>query len=391
MTLVRRLAAAVLALLLGIQVVRNAAVTALVSTDPAAAARAWPSHPEARLALAMTDIATAARAGSPVDAAVFQRVDAAASRAPLAVEPFLVRGVQAQVAGDKVLAQRAFEAAEHRDPRSLPARYFLAEQYLRGGQVARGLAEFAALARLAPNGIGGASPYVAAYARDPSRWPQLRALFRANPDLQEASLEALATDAANAPAILALADPAHRNAHSPWLQPLLAALVAKGQFAEAKRIWTSVAAAALRPGQLLFDASFADANSPPPFNWSLTSSTVGLAERQPGGRLHVIYYGQDDGVLASQLLVLRPGRYRLAMSVSGGDAGGRPMRWTLTCANAPAPFASVGLDAVARGAWTFDVAAGCGAQRLDLVGTSADIPQQVDLTLSGLSLEAVRG
>ena len=260
MTLVRRLAAAVLALLLGIQVVRNAAVTALVSTDPAAAARAWPSHPEARLALAMTDIATAARAGSPVDAAVFQRVDAAASRAPLAVEPFLVRGVQAQVAGDKVLAQRAFEAAEHRDPRSLPARYFLAEQYLRGGQVARGLAEFAALARLAPNGIGGASPYVAAYARDPSRWPQLRALFRANPDLQEASLEALATDAANAPAILALADPAHRNAHSPWLQPLLAALVAKGQFVEAKRIWTSVAAAALRPGQLLFDASFAGAN-----------------------------------------------------------------------------------------------------------------------------------
>lgn len=388
--MVRRIAAAVLALLLGVQVVRNAAVTALVATDPVAATRAWAGHPEAQLGLAMTDIAADARAGKPVDASVFQAVGLAASKAPLAVEPFLVRGVQAQLAGDKSLAQQAFEAAEHRDPRSLPARYFLADQYLRGGQVARGLAEFAALARLAPNGIGGASPYVAAYARDPSRWPQMRALFRANPDLQEASLEALATDAANAPAILALADSAHRNAHSPWLQPLLAALVAKGQFAEAKRIWASVAGVGSRSGQLLFDAGFSDATSPPPFNWALTSSAVGLAERQPGGRLHVIYYGQDDGVLASQLLVLPPGRYRLAMTVSGGAAGGGPMRWTLTCANAPAPFTSAGLDALARGAWTFDVPAGCGAQRLDLVGTSADIPQQVDLTLSGLSLEAAR-
>jgi hypothetical protein len=385
----RRLAAAVLALLLGIQAVRNAAVNAFVSTDPGAASSAWPSHPEAQLGVAMINIAAAAGQGHPVDAGVFQTIDAAGSRAPLAVEPFLVRGVQAQLSGDKELAQQAFEAAEHRDPRSLPARYFLAEQYLRAGQVARGLTEFAALARLAPNGIGGASPYVAAYARDPSRWPQMRALFRANPDLQEASLEALASDAANAPAILALADSAHRNAHSPWLQPLLVALVAKGRFAEAKRIWATVARVEPQSGQYLFDAAFTDAISPPPFNWTLTSSAIGLAERQPGGRLHVIYYGQDDGVLASQLLILPPGRYRLAMTVSGGGAGGRPMRWALTCANAQAPFTAAGLDALARGPWTFDVPAGCGAQRLDLVGASADIPQQVEVTLSGLSLEPV--
>ena len=388
--MVRRLVAVVLALLLAVQVVRNAAVNALVATDPPAAARAWPGHPEAQLALAMTEIGAAARSGRQVGAGVFEAVDDAASKAPLAVEPFLVRGVQTQLAGDAALAGRAFEAAEHRDPRSLPARYFLADQYLRSGDVKSGLGEFAALARLAPNGIGGASPYVASYARNPSRWPQLRGLLHANPDLQEASLEALATDGANAPAILALADPAHRNARSPWLPPLLVALVGKGEYPEARRVWADVAGIDIAPGDLLFDAGFANADPPAPFNWALTSSTIGLAERQPGGRLHVIYYGQEDGPLASQLLVLAAGRYRLAMAVSGGASARGSMRWTLTCVNAQTPFSSIELDAIARAPWTFEVPAGCGAQKLELTGTSADIPQQAEVTLSGLSLTAVR-
>jgi len=96
--MVRRLVAVVLALLLAVQVVRNAAVNALVATDPPAAARAWPGHPEAQLALAMTEIGAAARSGRQVGAGVFEAVDDAASKAPLAVEPFLVRGVQTQLA-----------------------------------------------------------------------------------------------------------------------------------------------------------------------------------------------------------------------------------------------------------------------------------------------------
>ena len=77
--MVRRLVAVVLALLLAVQVVRNAAVNALVATDPPAAARAWPGHPEAQLALAMTEIGAAARSGRHVGAGVFEAVDDAAS------------------------------------------------------------------------------------------------------------------------------------------------------------------------------------------------------------------------------------------------------------------------------------------------------------------------
>ena len=133
-----------------------------------------------------------------------------------------------------------------------------------------------------PNGIGSVTPYVASYARNPARWPQLEALFRSDPDLAETTLTALAHDAANAPAILTLADPAHRNAKSPWLPVLLQTLVSAGEYQRARAIWADVAGVGQRGHQLLFDASFSDAVTPPPFNWTLTSSTVGFAERQGG-------------------------------------------------------------------------------------------------------------
>lgn len=386
MSLFSRLAVVAIAFLIAVQVVRNAAVGALSETRPFEAAAVWPGHPQAELGAAMTSIGVAARLGQPVGKAVFDQVGDAAKKAPLAAEPYLIRGVQARLAGNAELARRAFESAEWRDPRSLPARYFLADHYLRLGDVRRGLSEFAALARMAPNGIGSVTPYVASYARNPARWPQLKALFRSDPNLGETALAALAQDPANSDAVLALADPAHRSATSPWLPALLQSLVSAGQYQRARTIWADVAAVGPRANQLLFDAGFADAVTPAPFNWTLTSSTVGLAERQGGGRLHVIYYGQEEGTLASQLLVLPPGRYALAMRVMGGGDRAASLRWTLTCANAQAPFATISLDALSKGPLVFDVPAGCGAQRLEVAGSSSDIPQQADVTIDQLSL-----
>ena len=142
---VRTVVAAVAALLVAIQIVRNAAVHALVDTRPAAAASAWSGHPASEISLAMTDIARASRARRPVPQSAFAEIADAAAKEPLAPEPFLVRGVQAQLAGDGATAQRAFEAAQWRAPRSLPAAYFLADRYFRSGDVPRGLREAAAL------------------------------------------------------------------------------------------------------------------------------------------------------------------------------------------------------------------------------------------------------
>src|SRR5437763_7674245 len=119
----RRLLVLIAALVVAVQVVRNAAVAVFAEKSPAEAFRVWPSHPAAELALGMTEIGTAAHEQKPVGAPTFEMIDDAAVKEPLAPEPFLVRGVQTELEGKIGLASQAFAAAERRDPRSLPAHY----------------------------------------------------------------------------------------------------------------------------------------------------------------------------------------------------------------------------------------------------------------------------
>jgi hypothetical protein len=142
-------------------------------------------------------------------------------------------------------------------------------------------------------------------------------------------------------------------------------------------------------GELVYDAGFTDKMAPPPFNWALTSSTVGVAERQSGRRLHVVFYGQEDGILATELLLLRPGRYRLSMQLLGDPARARALAWSVWCDKTDAPIASVTVDAAAANGWSFQVPASCPAQWLKLSGSSSDVSQQSDVSMTAFKLERV--
>jgi hypothetical protein len=384
--LARRLIVVAIALLLAVQVVRNAAVHAFAGLRPAMAARFWAGHPAVEISLGLAEIGRAAGQRRAISQPIFAMIDDAATKAPLAPEPFLVRGVQARAAGDDGLARRAFAAAQRRDPRSIPAAYFLAEYYLRKGRPLEGLEQTALLARLSPGGNRAVAPFIAAYARDPSNWPQIRALFRSQSSIEDGVLTQLALDARNTDAILALADGQHKKPHAPWLSPLMSSLVVAGDYARARAIWNEIGRARLQPGQLLYDPEFASSGPPPPFNWKLGSGVVGLAERQPGKRLHVLFYGNQDGVLASQLLLLDSGAYRLQMQAAAPSVHPEALRWSLHCDKASAPFASIGFDEAARRGWTFDVPVDCPAQWLELWGRSGDIAQQSEVTITALSL-----
>jgi hypothetical protein len=386
----RGVIAGLVAVMLAVVVVRNAAVDALYEARPDAAARVWPRHPAIEASRTMIGIARAAAARRAVDPNVFLDMVDAARKAPLMPEPFLVRGVQAQVAGKPDVAEQAFRAAEQRDPRSLPAHYFLAEQYFRSGNASRGLAEVAMLVNLAPNGVGSAAPFVASYARDRTHWPSLRSIFRRNPAVEDATLIALAADPANTEIVRALASPDRTTAASPWLPVLLGSLTTAGQYGRAKAVWSWAARVGSDASALLFDADFSRPKLPPPFNWALTSSTVGLAERQPGSRLHVMFYGQEDGVLARQLLVLPAGAYRMSLRLVGDPAQVRAISWSLKCANAQEAAAAVRLDVAAARGWAFNVPANCPAQWLELSGRSSDLSQESDFAITGLRLEPAR-
>jgi hypothetical protein len=381
----RRLAVFVIALLLAVQVVRNAAVAALATLHPVSAARLWSGHPSVEISTGLADIGHAARERRPINPRTFAIINDAAIKAPLAPEPFLVRGVQADMAGDAEAAKRAYLAAQWRDPRSMPAAYFLANYYFRAGRPLDGLQQTAVLARLSPRGIDAVAPFVAAYAQDRSNWPKMRALFAAQPSMESGVLVALAQNARNADAILAIADADHRSPDSDWLRVLLANLVAGGDYARAKSLWSSVGGGR-DGGELVFDPGFSNAGPPPPFNWTLSSSTLGLAEREAGNRLHVIFYGNDDGVLASELLTLRAGTYHQEMQLAGAPVHPEALRWSLRCDKSTEPFASIAIDQATKHVWNFEVPANCPAQWLELSGRSGDVAQQSEVTITGFRM-----
>ena len=381
----RRILTLIGALLLAVVISRNAAVGLLAEQAPDEAARIWPGHPDVEISSAMTRIALAAREGRVVPPSSFSLLQRAAVQDPLAPEPFLVRGVQQSLRGDAAGARLAFEAAQWRDPRSLPAAYFLADQYVREGKIEPGLQQIAALARLSPNGGKTVGPYIASFAANPANWPALRKTFHENPGLAEPAFDTLSGKIETIPALLAIVDKDAFTPTASWFPRFLDTLISAGQYAKARSAWARVSKAS--NVELLHDVAFKDSKSLPPFNWALTSNAVGLAERQAGGRLHILYYGQDDGVLAMQLLTLPPGFYRLNYKSVGSAADPENgLTWSVWCDKGAAALASVTLRQGADRGLSFAVPPGCPAQWLRLSGASGDIAHQTDVTISNLSL-----
>jgi hypothetical protein len=117
---------------------------------------------------------------------------------------------------------------------------------------------------------------------------------------------------------------------------------------------------------------------------------VGLAERQPEKRLHVIFYGNQDGVLASELLLLPAGAYRLQMQLVGAPVHPELLRWSVRCDKSDEPIKSVSIVEAENRGWSFEVPANCPAQWLELSGSSGDIAQGSEATIAALSLIRAR-
>ena len=163
-------------------------------------------------------------------------------------------------------------------------------------------------------------------------------------------------------------------------------MVAAGQYAQARAIWASVSNVRVGPGTLLFNSGFSNVRRAAAVQLGASSSTVGLAERRPGGGLHVMFYGQEDGTLARQLLVLPAGSVPACRWASSpGRATPSCAYWTVRCAAGNAELGRDRLDQAARG-WTFQVPASCPAQWLELVGSAPDVPRQSDVTIANLGL-----
>lgn len=357
-----------------------------------AAAPLFASHPDSLVDFGMTQIGQAAAKGGSVPPPAREAMTRVARSSPLSPEPFLVEGTIAEMAGDQSRAERLFLAARGRDPRSQGARYFLANRYLQTNRVLPGLVEISALARLSEQASKPLVPALAAYARTPGAVAQLRRFFELSPAVGESTLALLAEDARNAPLVLALApDPRPGAPLAAWQGRLIQSLIANGDYAGAEKMWRRAAGVSDRG--LVYNPQFRASSAPPPFNWQFTSGKAGVAEPIASGGLDVIYYGREEVTLASQLLRLAPGRYRLAQRVDGTSQWSG-LAWNVLCVGSDRPLLRLPLGAEGRalvaGAFAVPTAA-CPAQMLELRGRPDERTQTAQLKLTDLALVPLAG
>jgi hypothetical protein len=375
-------------------VVRTSVSYALVDLNPYVVSRVAPDDPRVALNIALVEFAS--QNGALSDR-TRDRAYAALAKAPLADIPMLIAGVSALAAGDTGKGERMLAEARHRDPRFLLARLLLLDRYLKTGRVAEAGEEIAVLARLAPETGSLLVPELARMAADPRTGTILMGVLDMDPRLQQEVLSKLA-GSAPPDLVLRLAGKAPPPAGTTpeWQGVLLGRLVGSQDYGRAYALWRDFARLpADSGGKSVYDGAFRNLPGAAPFNWQLTGSAAGVAERNHDGGLQVQYFGRAGAELATQLLLLRPGSYRLRVQAEGDASGdGARLSWTLDCAQSKAKLAELPLVKIKSALRTIEArftvpAGGCSAQWLRLSGRPAEFPTEQDATIHDVRVERI--
>jgi hypothetical protein len=389
------LAAAAVAAYLGFWIVRLSAVEAFVRENPFAAAAIAPGNPKSKMAVAMTEFALRNGAVSPASRS--SATDALAQSA-LSEEPFLLEAVAALAAGNSKKGEQLLAEAQRRNPRSRTARLLLLDRYLRANRGREASVEMSVLTRLIPQAGGVLMPELARLAKDPATAQPLIQMMRRDPAMRTSMLEYLASTATDPEMILRIAavDPQKPPPEGwQWQRSLIAKLIERGELARAQTLWRQFAGVSGAAEGGVYDPGFKGLPGAAPFNWDLAGGSEGTAERTGSG-LSVGYYGRSNFTLARQLLMLRPGRYRLQMRAEGDAKGdGSRLTWTVSCVPGDKAIAQIALtDIVTKPrklTADFAVPAGCAGQWLTLAGTRGDIPSEQDVTIHDVAITAGGG
>ena len=363
-------AIALAALGLAIAVVRFGAASSLEHGDPVRASAFAPGNARAAVASARARINAGTDAASP---AVRARVAAALRRdvtVPGAIE---LRAAQLHSAGDTARAARLFALSSAISRRSLPTRLWLIQRSVDRGDVAGALANFDLALRTSTAAPPILFPVLAGAASDPGLVEPIARLLDRPSEWRGTFLSYASgeVDAAVplAAVVLRMRDRAAVTAGEAD-RVLIGHLVKQGEFATAKRIEERFGRGVPR-GVLLIDPDFSRPEALYPFGWGLLDSAeTGAARSRVGGRSALAFraVAGAGGQVATQLLVLEPGAYRLATANAAAPADPSVLPfWTVTCAgNGGGRLALLRQPAALRdpAVADFNVPGGCGAQWL---------------------------
>jgi len=126
----------------------------------------------------------------------------------------------------------------------------------------------------------------------------------------------------------------------------------------------------------------------PPFDWTFSSDSAGMAEPH-GGHLQVLYYGRDDSTLASQLLMLAPNKYLFATNATGSAPNGA-LSWVVRCKGHSDPLVEIPVQVGKATEANFEVPKkDCPAQLVQLIGTAQDVAAGSNLLIHSVDIQEV--
>lgn len=380
-------------LLFGWLVVKIALVSTFSQRAPIAA-RFAADHPDVAFRLATWEYASG---GGRVSDATYRRAMRAFGREPLAAVPFFLTGGRQFEGKNPAEAVPLLEEARRRNPRDRSTRLLLVDRYLRLGRIQEASNEIAVLARLISSARELLTAQLASLTIDPKT---RRAVYRAlasDPLVNEVLVQ-LAQQDADPDIVLGLAQarkirPA-KGADTPWQQLLVESQVRRDNIGRARTLWTKFNPSALsQSGSFIHNPEFGAERGTPPFNWAFGENDTGTAEPAPDGGLLIEYFGRNSGPLASELLTLSPGTYRIGFQADG-DANGRGSRLALriscrTAASLLLELPIVGVQSTPRnyqGAFAVPPT-GCASQWLRFEGISGEFPTTQSAHVRELKLQ----
>lgn len=303
-------------------------------------ALAWRAeHPEA-LFLQAERLANEGSSGQPQAIQLARR---ALQANPLDGRVYRVLGHLAQLHGDQHQALSLYRIAARRAPRDLPSHAWLVNYYLRTGALLSALPHLDAMQRVQPELIPVLFPQLVAFATHAQTQPALGKLLNTSPPWRGPVLIRLLQEAPNVIAIAPLIEFLRKSPGglskgelSAWLERL----TRDRHWRQAYRIWVSQ----LTPEQQkmrgnVFDGGFELTPSHDGFDWRIDNvpgARIDLLPTTDAGGQQALRVSFEDRRVSfnsvRQLLVLRPGQYRLQGRVWLDDLRSeRGLVWTLRC------------------------------------------------------------
>ena len=382
MTRAKRIAArgAILAIAVALaaKVALDGLATRLIASKPVLAAQLSPGNGEVAIAAAARLAGSHSGTRNP---RVRRLVAVALARGvadPAAIE---FRALEAGTDRDIRREAALFHLSDAISRRSLATRLWLIQDAVQRGDAGSALADFDIALRTSTDAPAVLFPILAGATGDPTLSAPLARLFDKPSDWRAAffhyALTEVQVDGGLVHVMPLMRDKAWLVA-SGAADELVGNLVADERFADARRIY-DLFSRDREPGQLVRDGAFADPHAAFPFGWQFTQKgEIGAERSLVRGRPTLTYQALSggDGVVASQLLMLSPGRYRLSVrAASTATDRDAPPYWTTTCAGREGrqvALLDAPVDANRATATDFVVPADCPAQWLVLALRGSD-------------------